>query len=291
MSAYVPTDWVDGDTPVNAANLDKLEQGLAAASQDALGALAGNPPDPTSQPDGKWLTTAGGAMVWADAPAGGGGIEYENVWSAVVPYDAGDVVRYNGIDYLAVNPSTGQEPPAALPASIPLVTALPGAPVDGQEVILVDVIGAATYSWRLRYVAARASNRWIFVGGSPLLTERTTSGTRTSTAYGDLNDAANAPAITIPVAGDYHVETGAYMEISALALAYMSFAIGAVAAADAEAAIVIGNSVNEGGTVYRKQRKNALAAGTVLAAKYKSTGGTVTSYNRMIAASPVAVGG
>src|SRR5262245_8606092 len=35
MALYVPTDWVDGVTPVNAANLDKLEAGVAAAVPQA----------------------------------------------------------------------------------------------------------------------------------------------------------------------------------------------------------------------------------------------------------------
>lgn len=44
-------------------------------------------------------------------------IDYENAWAVGTPYQAGDVVRYNNVDYLAVNDSTGQTPPAA-PAGI-----------------------------------------------------------------------------------------------------------------------------------------------------------------------------
>lgn len=56
--------------------------------------------------------------IWVPASGGGAGIEYENVWAAGTAYQAGDVVRHNGVDYLAVNPSTGQTPPAVTDLSI-----------------------------------------------------------------------------------------------------------------------------------------------------------------------------
>src|SRR5262245_50404566 len=43
--------------------MDKIEQGV-------LDAHAGLPPSPSGQ-DGKWLTVAGGAMVWTTLPASG----------------------------------------------------------------------------------------------------------------------------------------------------------------------------------------------------------------------------
>ena len=39
-------------------------------------------------------------------------IDYVGNWVAGTAYQPGQVVRYNGVDYLAVNPSTGQTPPA-----------------------------------------------------------------------------------------------------------------------------------------------------------------------------------
>ena len=56
--SYVPTDWVDDVTPVDAANMDHIEQGIVDAH-------AGLPPTPVN---GKWLKGSGGAMVW-DSPA------------------------------------------------------------------------------------------------------------------------------------------------------------------------------------------------------------------------------
>jgi hypothetical protein len=60
---YTPTDWVDNSTPVNALNMDHIEQGIVDAH-------AGLPPSPSGQ-DGKWLTVSGGAMVWQALPASG----------------------------------------------------------------------------------------------------------------------------------------------------------------------------------------------------------------------------
>jgi Carbohydrate-binding module family 5/12 len=40
-------------------------------------------------------------------------IDYIGGWAPGVSYKAGDVVSYNGVDYLAVNPSTGVTPPPA----------------------------------------------------------------------------------------------------------------------------------------------------------------------------------
>jgi hypothetical protein len=51
----------------------------------------------------------------------GAGIEYENAWNAGVAYQAGDVVNYQGVEYLAVNDSTGSTPPPALEPTLPAV--------------------------------------------------------------------------------------------------------------------------------------------------------------------------
>ena len=87
----------------------------------------------------------------------GGGVDYIGTWGAGTAYKKGDVVRYNGNDYMAVNDSTGVTPPAA--ASIPLGgvsigTSLPASPYDGQEYVLTDSLTAPTYPWRFRYTAS-----------------------------------------------------------------------------------------------------------------------------------------
>jgi hypothetical protein len=100
------------------------------------------------------------------------GVDYIGNWAAGTPYKRGDVVRYNGNDYMAVNDSTGSAPPA--PAS-PVVagasygTTFPVAPFDGQEHVLVDSLTNATWSWRFRYNASGTSGyKWEFVGGAAM---------------------------------------------------------------------------------------------------------------------------
>jgi hypothetical protein len=191
MSAYVPTDWVDGATPLNAANFDKIEAELVLLDARKV-------PDPTGL-DEKWLKAEGGAMVWVDAPTGGGGssIEYENAWAAGTPYLAGDVVIHNGVEYLAVNPSTGDEPAPAAAASpvgvIPLVTALPATPFDGQECILVDSLTAPTRHERRRYNAT--SGKWAFLGGTMELAYAEYTGADISAPTGGV-DVVTLPALT-----------------------------------------------------------------------------------------------
>lgn len=99
---YAPTDWTDGLTPINAANLDKMEAGIAAAERtENKGAANGYAPlDGTSKVPAAYLPASTG-----------GAVDYENAWAAGTPYSAGDVVVYDGVQYLAVNPSTGQTPP------------------------------------------------------------------------------------------------------------------------------------------------------------------------------------
>jgi len=179
------------------------------------------------------------------------------------------------------------------PASaVPLVTALPGSPVDGQEVLLTDSLTAGTYQWHLRYVAARASNRWVFVGGPPAYSEVATRETSaTANAYVAL--ATPGPSIAVPVAGDYLVSLGAAGDNAGGNYALrMSYDIGATAAVDADAAMIFTDSsiAGVGRAANSRPRRKTLAAGT-LTAKYKSSGGTMGVQDRWMEVVPIAVGG
>ena len=133
--------------------------------------------------------------------AAGGGVDYIGNYSAAVPYKKGDVVRYNGQDYLAVNDSTGSTPPApgsAIPAVV-VGTTLPASPFEGQEAILVDSLTVPTYSWRFRYVASITdAYKWLFVGGMAKVA-------RLETDY----PANAALSMTVPRAGYYNLGNGA----------------------------------------------------------------------------------
>jgi len=89
---------------------------------------------------------------------------------------------------------------------IPLVTALPGSPTDGQEVILTDNPTAPGYSWRLRWNAT--DGRWLYVGGYPARHVIPTSET-TTTIGSYVNLATLGPRFVVPKGGDYSVRMGA----------------------------------------------------------------------------------
>lgn len=134
------------------------------------------------------------------AMAAGGGVDYIGNYSAAVAYKKGDVVRYNGQDYLAVNDSTGSTPPAPaypIPA-VSIGTSLPTTPFDGQEAILVDSLTAPTYAWRFRYMPSITDvYKWLCIGGEP-------KAIRAETDY----PANAAISLTVPRAGYYNLEHG-----------------------------------------------------------------------------------
>jgi len=89
----------------------------------------------------------------------------------------------------------------------PLVSSLPGTPVDGQEIYyLADPTNGVI--WHLRYRAASASPyKWEFVGGSELRAWVGTGDTTTSPTLGNLVSTPG-PTIFNPLVGDYLVRAG-----------------------------------------------------------------------------------
>lgn len=358
MSSYVPTDWVDGTTPLDEAHFDKIEQAIrkrqategasltAAATitvTDAVhpvssgatistinGGVAGqllllyavSGQTFTLDSAGNiWATPAGGTIVvganqavllyftgtqwrpvgspWTAGGGGsGGGLDWEGAWAGATPYVKGDVVTYQGVVYGAVNDSTGQTPPAAsqFPVTnvpVALVTSLPTSPFDGQEVIFVDVIGAATYQWHLRYVAARGTNKWIFIGGVPIYNEVATAELNAAGVGTYVALPTVGPSITVPVAGDYSITLGAGLKTggSGGTQMRMSYDIGATAAVDADALYAAQPSGITPQPDSQRTRRKTFAAGAVLVAKYKSSMTDIQAQNRMMELLPIAVGG
>src|SRR5882672_11252455 len=116
----------------------------------------------------------------------------------------------------------------------PYYISLPSNPVDGQE-IRYAADQANGIFWDLRYSAQ--VGKWCCIGGSPLIAEVTVASSMTSSTYGDPSVGTSGPSITLPLAGVYEVTHGAFMYMSAAAVGYMSYAIGATAAVDADALI------------------------------------------------------
>lgn len=170
---------------------------------------------------------------------------------------------------------------------------MPASPADGQRIFYVaDATNGVI--WHLRYRSGSASTyKWEFLGGPPLYAEVQTGEATTSTTYADL--ATLGPGVTVPLAGDYNVEIGCQASISTLtAAAIMSYAIGGTAASDDDQIRVRSpdatGSNNLGATVARTRRKTALAASTLLRAKYKASSGTGTFTYRWMRVVPVRVG-
>lgn len=175
----------------------------------------------------------------------------------------------------------------------PVVTSLPGSPVDGQEVYYT-ADATNNIVWHLRYIAAApGAQKWAVLGPAPLYAETLTSESTSSTTYTDLTTVG--PTITAPLAGVYMVTVGARIQTSATAgnSGYMSYGLGATAAVDSAAAMCItpaAGSLVVGSA--RTSRSAAVAAGDAIRGKYRVAGGSAaaTFSNRWITAQPVSVG-
>jgi hypothetical protein len=187
-------------------------------------------------------------------------------------------------NWIALGGAPGPQGPPGVIGSSGIGTSLPASPTDGQEHILVDSLTAPTYAWHFRYVAGITdAYKWVFVGGAPLVSEIAVNETMTG-AYGNL--ATVGPTVTLPRAGNYLIGLGAHITNATAAgtPTWMSFAIGAAAAVDAD-------GINWDGAyqpgISRWLPKNGLAA-VALVAKYRSNG-TGHFRARWLAAQPVRV--
>jgi hypothetical protein len=159
-------------------------------------------------------------------------------------------------------------------------TSLPASPVDGQIAFLVDSLTAPTYCWQFRYVSGVSdANKWVFIGGSPVVVETSTDAATSTTAT--YSDPATVVSFTVPRAGVYLIEFGATfanLDTSANFRAYIAPKIGAAATADADAAVAtaVASISNPGGvfSVARALRKTCAASDLI---KLQGRGGTTTA--------------
>jgi len=273
--------FVDEVTPLNAVNMNKLQTRDEKAAANGYPSLDGT-----------------GKVPLAQLPAIGGGadLSYDGDWVAGT-YQDGDVVVKDGIAYLCVGgPTTAAPDPApwgaaAMTSARPTYgLALPSSPADGQEHILVDSLTAATYQWRFRYNAARASNKWEFIGGAPayVMVGAGNHEYTSSTSFVALTTAG--PSVVIPVAGVYLVGVGCEADNDAGGLR-MSYDIGATPATDADHVGADGLAAAMNYPNLYGERKKTLSAVT-LTAKYRCTsGGTAGVRDRFMKVIPIAVGG
>lgn len=175
----------------------------------------------------------------------------------------------------------------------PKVTVLPANPVDGQECYFV-ASAARGMLWHLRYDALSGSDyKWEFLGGSELRNEVDTLDSTTSTTY--VNMGSVGPQLTVPLAGDYFVEVGAfiYSYASGVYSMWMSYSIGAAAATDSDGANAVATVQFSGASVISQRRQTGLAAGNALVAKYRvdpAAGATARYQYRWMHLKPIRVG-
>ena len=192
----------------------------------------------------------------------------------------GQTLQWNGSIW-APTSASGAPTPA---------TTLPGSPVNNQQTILTDSTSAPTYYWLLQYNSTAA--KWQFIGGSPLYAEVTTAETTSSTTYAALTTAG--PTVTVPNAGDYMVELGFQLNAQGgtPAHSFMSYDIGGTGAVDADAAVAWSyatQTVNPGGSAYRRRKKTAISASTALTSKYKVSANTGGFAQRYISILPIQI--
>jgi hypothetical protein len=220
------------------------------------------------------------ATQWIDPPAGtgGGGSGLPEIHIGPDPPDNAEVMWIDTDAPAWVAPT--------------YVTALPSAPVDGQEIYYAT--SQAGVIWHLRYNAASASAyKWEFVGGSELRQEQVTSDLMAGSG-GWLEHPTNyGPRITVPLAGDYdaHAKADMYGNTTA-GLCSMGITIGATAPATTnlgQAYQVAGNWI----VVSAMGRFNAVAAGNDIRMRYQgdhTSGSYFGCGKRWLVVRPIRVG-
>ena len=201
------------------------------------------------------------------------------------PFEASPAVDGAGESAWLADPTwiTG----ASIAASVP-------SPINGQEVkYLADATNGIV--WHFKYRSASASAyKWEYIGGTPLRGFIATTEATASTSY--VNLTTTGPSVTAPLTGDYTVYINCQMGNDAAGGGtVMSYAIGASAAADADAA-----TGGYAGTAYasnvglaaasRIENKLAIAAATAFVAKYRvNSTGNAKFGNRELMLTPIRV--
>jgi len=172
--------------------------------------------------------------------------------------------------------------------SPPIVTALPGSPVDGQEVLYKVTVSSIEHLWHFRYRAASANtNKWDFIGGPQIEFYNYNYSQDNRTSYG-VNDAP--VQLTLPLAGAYDITVEASMcnDSSPNGESWFSYAIGATAANDLFG-LHAGYFGGKQATLSHTRRHAGLAAGSVVQGQVRSPAGFWISAYRGLRAKPVRV--
>jgi hypothetical protein len=167
-------------------------------------------------------------------------------------------------------------------ASAPLVTSIPSAPIDGQEIrYLADATNGVI--WNLRY-DGQGTYPWKFIGGAPLVAAVAAGSATTSTSYVALS----GPTLTLALAGDYDISASFSASFNGSASGAMGVQI--ASGSDEDYAWGITEAPGFNTTHVGTYRKTVTAASSVLTSKVKSPqGSNVTFSERVLRVTPVRV--
>ena len=189
--------WVDGTTPLNSANMTKLQTRDEKAAANGYPSLDGT-----------------GKVPAAQLPAISS-VDYAGAYNPGTTYHAGEyVVGADGITYQCVKDGTvGVSPTPWAPApTISYGTSLPASPVDGQEAVLVDSATNPSYQWRFRYNAGSSSAyKWEFIGGIPFQSFVAAGMTPPSNTW-----TATTPSFVVPRSGEYLFSLGSWINLGSV---------------------------------------------------------------------------
>lgn len=169
----------------------------------------------------------------------------------------------------------------------PLVSALPGSPVDGQEVYYQSTAMATNgIVWQLRYRAASASiYKWEYVGGTPLYHDIPTNEAFNNVAT-PVDPATPGPTVTPALAGDYDASMGCNF----FAAAASNVQIHLIRMSDTTAVLRIDASVAGPSAAFTFARNGKITVATAAIEyrmRYVGNGNTRDRWLRMI---PIRVG-
>lgn len=199
-----------------------------------------------------------------------------------------------GTDQLVNGSITADELAETVDPTTPVVSSLPGSPVNSQ-IVYYQSSGMATDGivWLFKYRPGSGStHKWEFAGGPPWVKEVDTAETLNSTTYTDL--ATAGPSVTLPLAGDYLFHYGMGND-SDTGVAYrwlMSPNLNGTTPTDTDAVGMTdgdAGAVSQGNSVARIRRFNGRAAADLIKMQYRRDGGDGQPRRRFLAVTPVRV--
>jgi hypothetical protein len=232
-----------------------------------------------------------GVTVWEPVPAGGSDLNFSGDWSAATPYEDGEIVTYNGVLYMCVEP-TQTAPPENWGVggkSANYGTALPATPVDNQVFVLVDSLTAPTYQWTFMYMAdILDAYKWVCIGGGPKTISDEVSATVANSA-GVSTVFTPDLSMTVPLAGNWLCGVSAAQMAHSQAAGGAYFIIVQAGAQEKFAAnlVAVGNVERDSGG--RLHQFDGLAANDTVRMRGGNNVGSITVVGREVTIQPLRV--